>query len=87
MLCHICEEREPYHSGICKPCLTHKVNAMYCPSKTNSEGSEPTPEVYECECGSVIGWGARARHFKTKKHQYWLDHGVPKEQPYSKKNK
>lgn len=82
MLCHICELEEPYNSGICKKCLTCKVTAMYPPS---SDVCEQIPETYECQCGSVVGWKARTRHFKTKKHLYWLEHGVPKEQPYSKK--
>jgi len=41
------------------------------------EASQPLPVYYQCECGSRLKYGSRARekfkaHFGTVKHQAWI---------------
>ena len=38
-------------------------------------------EKMQCECGGSFRRDGRADHLKTKIHQYWVEHGVPKPPP------
>jgi hypothetical protein len=34
---------------------------------------EQQAQLYQCECGSICRYGEKARHFKTKKHQNYIN--------------
>jgi hypothetical protein len=42
---------------------------------------EKWSQEFNCQCGSVIRYGEKSRHFKTKKHQRWLESQTNKQEP------
>ena len=61
----IFEQRKQYR-GINKDKITEQNRQYYQANKQDI--SEKAKQPYQCLCGSVICFGIKARHFKSKKH-------------------
>jgi len=81
---HLLQKRETYYRN-------HEANLAYdrkYKEEHKEQAKERVSKPFTCECGSQCYWGAKARHFKTKRHQKYLANRekqlsdpLPSEQP------
>ena len=59
---------------------THKEKTMEYNKRWYIANKDKQSERVQCECGGCCRRDSRTKHFQSKLHHYWLEHGVPKPQ-------
>lgn len=58
--------------------INEQNRANYQKNKDKYLAQQKQP--YHCKCGAICVWNAKARHFRTQKHQDWLKQHEPEQE-------